>query len=278
MELQHSNLAKCMRPITLKQSGNVVPCGRCPACISTRTSNWSFRLLQEEKVATSAHFLTLTYDTKFIPILDSGLLSLRKADLQLFFKRLRKAQCGNGTSPIKYYAVGEYGGKTYRPHYHCILFNAKLELIQDAWRMGHIYYGQVSGASVGYTLKYMCKQKKNFRLSPNDKRVPEFAVMSKGLGISYLSETMANWHAGDLVGRNYCTLVGGQKIAMPRYYKERLYFELERAAIRDAMAIIAHDEHTKKLDKWTAKQFANEQKAIDAAFDKMYLSSLKTTI
>jgi len=269
----------CYRPIFLKQQGTYVPCSKCPKCIRRRVSGWSFRLMQEDRISTSSHFLTLTYDTKFVPISASGKLTLQKEDLQLFFKRLRKAQCGNAQSPIKYYAVGEYGGRTQRPHYHIIMFNADLDFIQPAWKQGHIYYGSVSGASVGYTLKYMSKQKKGrIGTTPNDDRVPEFAVMSKGLGVSYLDETTCNWHVEDLTGRMYCTLAGGVKIAMPRYYKEKLYFEMEKSAISEFYKIQAHAIAIEKLSKQTPKSVRAEQAAIDAAFDRMYSSSLKTVV
>lgn len=230
--------------------------------------------MQEEKVATSSHFITLTYDTKYVPISANGYMELCKRDLQLFFKRLRKISEGNSTIPIKYYAVGEYGGKTKRPHYHIILFNAELDNIQPAWSRGHIYYGKVSGASVGYTLKYMMKHKKN-RNPPGLQ--PEFAIMSKGLGVAYL-ESMANWHAEHITERMFCTLEGGQKIAMPRYYKDKLYFDLERAAVRAVYEIQLHEIGLKKLAKQTTKTIWNEQQAIDAAFDKMYRSAIKTTV
>lgn len=112
-------------------------------------------------------------------------MSLAKRDVQLFFKRLRKSQ-PEGTS-IKYYTVGEYGGKTFRPHYHAIVFNAAINTIQDAWQMGTVHYGTVSGASIGYTLKYMAKISR-IPLHSNDDRVPEFALMSKGLGEAYLKK------------------------------------------------------------------------------------------
>lgn len=233
---------------------------------------------QEEKVSSSAHFLTLTYDTKYVPInTESGYMSLDKKDIQLFFKRLRKSQSGNSRSFIKYYAVGEYGGTTARPHYHAILFNAKLELINDAWNMGHIYYGKVEPASIGYCLKYMMKHKKREWWNTGCVQ-PEFAVMSKGLGISYLDETMCNWHITDMVNRLYCGLKDGKKIAMPRYYKEKLYYENERSAIAESFQVKASEIFNKKMEKSTWKTLINEQKAIDAAFDKMYLSSLKTKV
>lgn len=271
----------CYRPIYLKQYDTQVPCGRCPKCVARRVSGWSFRLMEQEKISSSAHFLTLTYDTKHVPITFSqgnALFSLRRRDLQLFFKRLRKSQCGNGASPIKYYAVGEYGGRTQRPHYHVISFNAELELINDAWNKGHIYYGNVTGASVGYCLKYMSKPKKYKKWVAASGRQPEFSLMSKGLGISYLNEVNANWHIGDLVNRMYVTVDGGKKIGMPRYYKEKLYLENERSAIKEAMEILRDKKMNEKLSRQTARDFRNEMAAIDASYDKMYLSSLKTKL
>lgn len=157
-----------------------VPCGKCVKCKKRRASEWSFRLMQEWKQSTSAYFITLTYDTPHLPRTKANYKTIVKRDLQLFFKRLRKAQSGTGNSDrIRYYAVGEYGGTTFRPHYHIILFNALQELIQPAWNLGHVHYGQVSEASVGYTLKYISKQGK-IPLHKNDDRTPEFSLMSKG--------------------------------------------------------------------------------------------------
>lgn len=267
----------CLRPITLKQREAVVPCGKCPKCIARRVSSWSFRLMQEEKVSSFAQFLTMTYAQTTLPFSANFLPTLSKRDVQLFIKRLRK-RMGENAIRIKYYAVGEYGGKTFRPHYHIIMFNHDLDAIQPAWGLGHVYYGTVSGASVGYTLKYMSKQKKKFRRSPDDDRVPEFALMSKGLGISYLNETMVEWHTTDYINRMYCTVSGGIKIAMPRYYKEKIYFEEEKKAIRDFYQIQAQNLFNEKLDKSTTRSVWNEQQAIDAAYDEMYRSSLKTKL
>lgn len=274
----------CYRPIHLKSRDAIVPCGKCPKCIARRVSAWSFRLQEELKVSSSAHFITLTYATSHVPINYFGQLTLDKRDLQLFFKRLRQSHIRSQPkgevvqNSIKYYACGEYGGRTRRPHYHAILFNAQLELIQPAWDKGNIHYGDVTGASVGYTLKYMNKNKRAFRLSKFDVRNPEFAVMSKGLGISYLSESICNWHVQDIIKHNYCTLPGGAKIGMPRYYKEKLYFELEREAIAEANRLIQDTKQIRKLETQTAQGFKNEMAAIDAAYDRMWRASIKTVI
>lgn len=125
-------------------------------------------------------------------------MTLNKKDIQDFIKRLRQWQ-KNDASSIKYYAVGEYGGQTLRPHYHIIIFNADINFIEKSWsictnkklktfsKIGNIHYGSLTEASVGYTLKYISKAKQ-IPLHSNDDRVPEFSLMSKGLGINYLTE------------------------------------------------------------------------------------------
>lgn len=192
----------CITPLTLKNrytdETNTVPCSKCPECRARRASAWSFRLREEEKNANSAYFLTLTYDTLAVPITPSKRMALCKRDLQLFFKRIRKAH-PIGFHRLKYYAVGEYGGKTNRPHYHIILFNASLQYMVSSedllklkltnydgqhevnckqWDKGHITVGLVTGASIGYTLKYISKPKKVPEYKGDD-RVPEFSLMSK---------------------------------------------------------------------------------------------------
>ena len=114
-----------------------VPCGRCPVCSARRVSGWSFRLMKEGERSSSSYFITLTYDTNHVPISPKGYMSLSKTDIQKFFKRLRKTN----EEKIKYYVVGEYGSKTMRPHYHIILFNAKLETILKAWSLDGKYLG-----------------------------------------------------------------------------------------------------------------------------------------
>lgn len=226
---------RCLTPFhkkdEIKQEYMALPCGKCPACLKRRASGWSFRLVKEEERNNSALFVTLTYDTEHVPITRNGYMNLDKTDLQKFFKRLRK-RC---YEKVRYYAVGEYGSKTQRPHYHIILFNATPLVVENSWKInnipiGSIHTGHVTEASIGYTLKYMEKQ----RIIPmhrNDDRNKEFSVMSKGIGENYLTEKITRWHKNDLDNRMYLPLKDGRKIAMPRYYKEKLYNENERKRI-----------------------------------------------
>lgn len=188
----------CITPFQLKERDKVtgefvqVPCGKCPDCLARLISGWSFRLVQEGKDADSALFVTLTYNTDSVPLTRAGYMTLQKADVQKFMKRLRFAH--TGAKPIRYFAVGEYGGKTMRPHYHLILFNSDYASIMTAWEnrdgrpLGNTFFGyDCSEAAIGYTLKYMMKPGK-IPLHRNDDRVPEFRLMSKGLGANYLKK------------------------------------------------------------------------------------------
>jgi len=63
---------QCNNPIWIEQEGNPkrgveVPCGKCIYCMETKRSVWTFRILQELKVAETARFVTLTYDEKYLP-------------------------------------------------------------------------------------------------------------------------------------------------------------------------------------------------------------------
>lgn len=202
-----------------------VPCGKCPACLARRTSAWSFRLLQEDKVASCALFITLTYDNDHVNISPNGFMTLVKKDWQDFMKRVRFA---SPTLPkIKYYCAGEYGSQTMRPHFHAIIFGADREIIERCWTKGSVWFGDVSGASVAYTAKYINKGKV-IPVHANDDRVPECSMMSKGLGISYLSDAVVKYHQEDL-SRNYVVLDGGVKVSLPRYFREKIYSEQDRA-------------------------------------------------
>lgn len=235
----------CLTPYQLK-SGEKVPCGKCTPCRTVHAAAWGFRLMQEFKSSANGYFITLTYDTDNVPIDGKGRLTLsprNASSISAFIKRLRKHSqlhlarlhkagiIPNESSPlsqkIKYFGVGEYGGKTQRPHYHVIIFNVLIEDVLKAWSIngkaiGTIYVGDITTASVGYTLKYICKPK-TVPMYKGDVRTPEYRLMSKGIGLSYITDNMKRWHNEDHLNRLYCQHPDGFKISMPRYYRERIY-------------------------------------------------------
>lgn len=223
-----------------------VPCGKCPTCKARRVNTWVFRLMQEAKVSASAHFVTLTYDSRFVPISENGFLTLRKQDLQDYWKRLRKLCPG---VKVKYYVAGEYGSKNRRPHYHAIVFNVPdAKMFYDAWSLngvpfGSVHVGQVSSDSVAYTMKYI--DKATFQtMHSRDDRLPEFSLMSKGLGKSYLSDAVVAYHKAD-ISRMYVTKLSGHKVPMPRYYRNKIFTEAEmRQQVGIIQSVAAASETT----------------------------------
>lgn len=225
------------------QRNVAVPCGRCPVCKRNRINQWVFRLMQEDKHSSSSYFLTLTYNTDNIPISSNGFKTLLKKDYQDFMKRLRHYA---PDVSLRYYAVGEYGSKTMRPHYHAILFNLPdTDLIEKAWQKGDVHFGTVSGASIAYTAKYIDKDSK-IPMHRNDDRVKEFSLMSKGLGKQYLSDAIKKYHKADL-NRHYVRSDQGHKIPMPRYYKNQIYSEDELTAIRFLSKLAVNEQEAQEI-------------------------------
>lgn len=300
-----------MSPFTPKKKVNngvpvkPCPCGRCPACLARRASGWSFRLMQEDKRSVSSYFITLTYDTDSVPITKNGFMELSMDDVQKFYKRLRKQHASvyehSDTDAsmfrpaIKYYTVGEYGGRFKRPHYHAILFNADLELMfekkdimvleytdydgkahvlckqwmRDGKPIGFVSIGKVTGASIGYTLKYMCKMRWK-PMHKNDDRTREFSVMSKGLGDNYITPATIKWHSKKIDERMYLQIEQGKKIAMPRYYKQKIYTDHQKQVIQFWMEKKNRIKE-KQLLQGGKIELAKDAKArVDQEYQKMY--------
>jgi hypothetical protein len=78
-------------------------------------------------------------------------------------------------------------------------------------------------------MKYITKPSA-IPIHKNDDRQREFAVMSKGLGECYLTRNMIQWHHYAMTSRSYVT-IDGKQIAMPRYYRDRLYSKDEKKAL-----------------------------------------------
>lgn len=204
----------------------LVPCNKCVKCLKKRAMQWSIRLHYENKISTSAYFVTLTYENP--PRSHNGLATCLKDDLQKYFKRLRKREMGN--TNIKYYACSEYGEQLQRPHYHIILFNVKDKLnIHRAWsvtRMGGIgidiigmvHVGDVTPASINYVSGYIGK-KIGIPLTDYDDRLPEFSLMSKNMGTYYIDKSK-EFHNETLTGY---TVLDGVKHPLPRYYKNKIF-------------------------------------------------------
>lgn len=172
-------------------------------------------------------FVTLTYSPDFIPA--GGTVVPR--DLQLFLKRLRKAV---HPRKFRFFAVGEYGDDSGRPHYHAILFGLgqfDAAVIDQAWGRGltaTFEFNQFTAQyTAGYTVKKLTK-KDDPRLGG---RHPEFARMSlrPGIGAGAM-ETLANSlhsdagldniiRAGDVP---HALTIGRKHIPLGKYLRSKL--------------------------------------------------------
>jgi len=179
----------CDSPVWIKSKGQdiPVPCNRCPPCKHRRINEWVFRIMWEERYnSIASHFVTLTYGTEHVPLTPNGFMSLRKTDLQKFFKRLRK---NTGLRDVKYYACGEYGSKTNRPHYHAIIFGwwpkdavpwqkAKdgsqlytSAVLDKVWGYGFSSVGAVTFGSALYVAQYVVKKQQKLLKKQTEKQL-----------------------------------------------------------------------------------------------------------
>lgn len=232
----------CRNPITLK----TLPfgCGQCIPCLANRRRVWTSRIMLETQSHEDNSFITLTYDNAHIP--SNG--SLDPLDMQLFWKRLRKAVYPR---KLRYYQCGEYGDKTWRPHYHAIVFNypscatpwrkkhlrkqkkpcdcPNCDLIQRTWKKGFTDCGTATSDSASYVAGYVTKKmtkKDDPRLNG---KYPEFQRTSTGIGRSalpYLFSTLFDEKIGEsfLVDMDIPNAINmsGKTWPLGRYLKKKL--------------------------------------------------------
>lgn len=226
------------------------PCGRCDNCLRRRQRGWTFRLLQEAKVSDSCCFITLTYDDYEVPYTKEGFQTLYYRDLELFFKRIRE-RVRHETIPLKYYACGEYGPETYRPHYHAIVFNlperflvtGAFEInpeITAVWKKGIATISEGTDTRMNYVAKYI--QKKQGGKATifdeetgevyEDNRLPEKALISKNLGKAFLTDAMIKYLRDNMTA---CIPINGYNYFLPRYYIDKVFNSDERKKIYDEL-------------------------------------------
>ena len=215
-----------------------VPCGQCVGCRISRRSMWQLRCMHESSLHDRNCFVTLTYADEHLPAHGS----LQYADVQKFFKRLRKAG-----HRFRYFVVGEYGDNTERAHYHVLLFGywppdaVRVNSLSPSphpvwssssltctWGLGQTHVMQLTketaGYCAGYCFKKLCKGHPdyaqrygvvNLQTGELNFRAPEFARMSTSPGIG------AHWYqrygSTDVHQHDYCIL-DGRKLPVPKYY------------------------------------------------------------
>lgn len=159
-------------------------------------------------------FITLTYSPDCITYVPGATppfyATLYPKDLTDFFKRLR---FNLGNRKIRYYACGEYGGETKRPHYHAILFDvdySDTSIIEKSWNKGFVKVEDVNIATISYVAGYVQKKLYGNDTYP-DCIDPPFSRMSKSIGKKFFQE-----HCEDIW--NNGLHFQGYRIKVPRYF------------------------------------------------------------
>ena len=120
-------------------------------------------------------------------------LVLNPYDQNLFFKRLRKLIAEKYDEKICYYLVSEYGGRTYRPHWHGLLFfnsdeltSSICELVSKSWSYGRTDCSLSRGSAAGYVASYINSFVDLPDFFNRHKEIKPRSYHSKGLSVNKL--------------------------------------------------------------------------------------------
>lgn len=189
------HLVNCKHPRVITNpythTSMYVPCGCCSVCKQRYNLRWRSRLEQEFKDNKYGLFITLTYNESKVPLAhydnnelysdDFGVYKIpeqilnddiqrsfieqrgslphaSKSDIQKFIKRIRNTY---RNEQIRYYIVAEYGPRTYRPHYHGILFfdseyvaQTIRKTVRNKWQLGYTDTKFANVCSAKYVSEY----------------------------------------------------------------------------------------------------------------------------
>lgn len=206
-----------------------LPCGRCIGCRIKRVQDWQMRITNEASMHLVNSFITLTYrEEDHVPSLDYS-------HFQRFMRDLRRAR-----GPVRFFAAGEYGEQTFRPHWHAILFGINFsnpfpvgkdlyssKELENIWGRGNTSIGEVNATTAAYVASYCVKKitgpqaeshytRYNTDTGEVIKLTPEMARMSlkPGIGRTWIEKyTREVYYARDGIVRP-----GGHITKPPRYY------------------------------------------------------------
>lgn len=172
-------------------------------------------------------FVTLTYAPAHLP--SDGSVSPRA--LKLFLMRYRRYSA----RPFRYFGVGEYGDRSWRPHYHLAMFGTfDPEMVVKCWPFGFCKTGLLTSQSAHYVAGYVTKKMTGTKDSRLEGRHPEFARMSNRPGIGANALGGFADFVNSLVGVDRYVATGdvprffrwdGQVWPVGRYLTERLRLE-----------------------------------------------------
>lgn len=262
----------CVQPVyKVSEDGSrqAFQCGRCFECLTRRREEWTNRIALEAEYNPPAVFLTLTYSPDFC----DGQLHYRD-HIVPFLRNFRR---DIEPRKLRYCCVGEYGGRTHRPHYHMILFGLALGEVDDIvikrWKLGHHDLGHLEYGGAKYVAKYhiLAKISKLPYWQKEDEQplmrnagkyfddcydeyveevfecteAPEFFTMSRnpGIGASCLTDELVE----SLRSRPSPRMTVNNKIvSIPRYLRNKIYDDSMKEEVYEQLKE-QQDEHIRRF-------------------------------
>lgn len=115
------------------------------------------------------------------------------SDCQKFFKRLRFHIKAKYNEEIRHYSVSEYGPRTYRPHWHLLLFFNSDEVakvisqyVSENWSYGNTTCELSRGGSASYVASYVNSNVCLPSLYLEHKEIRPRSLHSKGYGVNHV--------------------------------------------------------------------------------------------
>lgn len=226
-----------------KKNGGVVPpvsdervmyvpigCQGCIECRKQKSRDWQVRLFEDLKEHRNGKMVTLTLsDESYMKLADEFDLTGYELDnevatraVRLFLERWRKKH----KKSLRHWFVTELGHEgTENIHIHGIIWTDEHPVeIEQKWGYGYVFTGSyVNERTVNYIVKYVTK------IDKDHMGYKAVILTSPGIGKRY---TVAGDYKNNVFrGKNtreYYRTRTGHKIAMPIYWRNKIYSEKER--------------------------------------------------
>lgn len=228
-----------------------IGCQECIECRKQKARGWQIRLLEDLKKHKNGKFITLTFSNESIKKIHETIKADEKENQQnyettgyeidneiatkamrLFLERWRKKY----KRSLRHWMVTEIGhAGTENIHMHGIVWtNINLKEVEKIWSYGYVWKGKeingeinnyVNARTVNYIVKYIHK------VDEDHKHFKSKVLTSPGIGSNYTSSSLGDWNQNKFRGPKtieYYRTSQGHKIAMPIYWRNKIYTETER--------------------------------------------------
>ena len=208
-----------------------VGCTRCIECRKQKARNWSVRLQEEIRNDQSGKFVTLSFSNEKLNEIHNKLKTnatgyqldneIATYAIRHFLELWRK----HHKKSVKHWLTTELGQtNTERIHIHGIIFTDESAEISKIWKYGNVFIGKTCNEkTINYIVKYLHKGDQQHK-----EYIPKLHT-SAGIGANYIKRTDSNLnkYKTDQTKETYTTRQG-IKLALPIYYRNKIYSEEER--------------------------------------------------